>query len=152
MYTKLCTVKTAARENSEFEYSNQGMDESDVLANRLACLDIEFIPDEQFVGSDENRGSNINDCTVPLKFPPTPFELPHFEGRAFVLRRELQLEVLMNLYCTMVFEGLHVRSVIWSKRLNTTAGVTKLMTEGSKRTASIELATKVIGTEPRGGQ
>lgn len=92
------------------------------------------------------RQAKVSDCIVPLKFPSTdPFEIPDLEGRSFVRQREVQLEILMNMYCSMVFDGLRVRSVTWNKRLNSTAGLTKLMTEGSKRTATIELATKVIG-------
>lgn len=91
------------------------------------------------------RGAPVQDVVVPLRVPAAPFELAQLEGRAFVRARDVQTELLVGLFEARVFGKLAV-PVKWSKRLNTTAGTTKLMRLGSARTATIELATKVVDT------
>jgi hypothetical protein len=87
------------------------------------------------------------DVVVPLKTPRSPFALDMLEGKPFVRVRDEQVEVLVALFDRRVFDNRlrgALESVEWNKRLNTTAGTTKLKSEGARRSASIELATKVI--------
>ncbi len=68
--------------------------------------------------------------------------LPTLEGRAFVRVREEQTAALMALYVERL--GVEAVPVVWSKRLNKTAGQTRCSRSGTERSAAIELATKVV--------
>lgn len=93
---------------------------------------------------DDNALDSVEAVIVPLKAPPSLDALPQLEGRAFFKRRDELVEMLMVLYGARVF-GASVAAipVSWSKRLNTTAGITKLL---PSRTATVELAIKVVDT------
>jgi hypothetical protein len=69
----------------------------------------------------------------------------HFQGKQFSRARDEQTSRLLELY----EERLQVKGVPvnWSKKLNKTAGQTRLLTTpNAGRSASIELATKVVDT------
>jgi predicted SprT family Zn-dependent metalloprotease len=116
----------------------------DVLVDAVAALNI-----DENANVNSGNGHKVDNCVVPLKYPSTPFDIQMLEGRAFVKEREVQLEILLALYCAVVFDGIDPPTVTWNVRLNSTAGVTKLTSEGKKRTATIELASKVVDSTPK---
>ena len=71
--------------------------------------------------------------------------LESLEGRAFVRAREAQAAELMRQYEARLGVPVGVQ-VTWSKRLNKTAGQTRLLRRGPERAAAVELATKVVDT------
>jgi hypothetical protein len=74
--------------------------------------------------------------------------LPTLEGKKFSKAREEQTARLMELYRERL--QVPVVPVIWSKKLNKTAGQARLVKQNQTRTATIELATKVVdSTEVR---
>ncbi len=101
--------------------------------------------------------SNLTNCTIPRKTPKPPMsQLTDAKSKqSFRKHRESITEQTFRDFDTRAFKNaLSSVTVIWSNKLNTTAGITRMKgrlgTEHvSSRVATIELATKVIDNEDR---
>mmetsp|Transcript_5613 Transcript_5613/g.7962 ORF Transcript_5613/g.7962 Transcript_5613/m.7962 type:complete len:333 (+) Transcript_5613:15-1013(+) len=91
-----------------------------------------------FLPSDDDRERTIElDLTAPT---------PNRIAAAFAADREEALRKKFNIFDAVLTDGQLFDSVkcIWSKRLRTTAGQTRLIRSNNTRTAIIELSTRVI--------
>jgi hypothetical protein len=130
----------SSREN----WSWGDVEAADDVQSLLENLDLNFQTPVKPVRKPSKPSKPARTSTKIIKLSKHSCSVPQLEGRSFVRSREAQVEQLLKEFHATVLEQMAPVKVTWSKRLNKTAGITKCVRVGLNRSATIELATKVV--------